>query len=209
MLADFLRTLDFVSSRFDRDVWMRLRDDKSRYDYTCTHVDDFKIVAKDSTIWIDTIAAVFLIKERKPRRYWLDDNYAYYDGKDMGTYGVHKYAKEVVSHIEHIYGCLPKESTPMPVTEWHPELDNTPLLGIDDHRKFQMLLGMLQWMVTIGRSELCQVFSSLTLFGVCPREVHLDLVVRCFGYVKTTQDKQVAIDSRTMQFNQITLTSAT
>ena len=55
---------------------------------------------------------------------------------------------------------------------------------------------MLQWMVTIGKSELCQVVSSSKYFGSCPREGHLDLAVRCFGYVKTTQDKQIVIDSR-------------
>ena len=50
MLADFLRTLEFTPSHFDRDVWMRLRDDKTGYDYICTHVVDFKVVAKDPSI---------------------------------------------------------------------------------------------------------------------------------------------------------------
>ena len=30
MLAYFLRTLEFTPSRFDRDIWMRLRDDKTQ-----------------------------------------------------------------------------------------------------------------------------------------------------------------------------------
>ena len=33
ILADFLRNLGFVSSRYDRDVWMRFRDDKTEYYY--------------------------------------------------------------------------------------------------------------------------------------------------------------------------------
>ena len=59
MLADFLRTLGFLPSRFDRDVWMRLRDTKDGYDFICTHVDDFKVVAKDPDIWIERIASFF------------------------------------------------------------------------------------------------------------------------------------------------------
>ena len=47
ILADFLRTLEFIPSRFDRDVWMKLRGYKTGYDYTCTHVNDFKVVAND------------------------------------------------------------------------------------------------------------------------------------------------------------------
>ena len=86
----------------------------------------------------------------------------------------------------------------MPVIDCHPELDDSPLLGIYDHRKFQILLGMLQWMVTIGKPELCQVVSSLNCFGACPREGHLDLAVRCFGYVKTAINKKIDIDSRPM-----------
>ena len=103
--------------------------------------------------------------------------------------------------MEQIYGCLPKESAPMPVTDCHPELDDTPLLGIDDHRKFQMLLGMLQWMMTTSKPKFYQAVSSLNRFRVCPREGHLDLSVRCFDYVKTTINKQIAIGSRPMQFD--------
>ena len=43
--------------------------------------------------------------------------------------------------------------------------------------------------------------SSLNRFGAYPREGHLDLTVRCFSYVKTTQDKKTAIDSRPVQLN--------
>ena len=39
-------------------------------------------------------------------------------------------------------------------------------------------------MVTIVKPELCQVVSSLNRFGVCPRESHFNLIVRCFGHVQ-------------------------
>ena len=83
------------------------------------------------------------------------------------------------------------------MTDCHPEIDDTPLLGIDDHRKFQMLFGILQWMVTISKPELCHAISSLNRFGECSREGP----VRCFGYAKTTINKQTAIASRPMQFD--------
>ena len=50
MLADFLRIIGFKPTRFDRDVWMRMRDSGDGYDYICTHVNDFKVVAKDITV---------------------------------------------------------------------------------------------------------------------------------------------------------------
>ena len=56
MLADFIRTLGFKPSHFDRDLWMRMRDAHDGFDYICTHVDDFKVVAKDPNMWVDIIA---------------------------------------------------------------------------------------------------------------------------------------------------------
>ena len=56
-------------------------------------------------------------------------------------------------------------------------------------------------MITIVKPELCQVLLSLNHFGSCHREGHLNLAVRCFGYDKTTINKQIAIDSRPMKLN--------
>ena len=100
-------------------------------------------------------ASIFLINELCPCIYYLGNAYLYDDGQNMCTYGSRTYAADAVSRIEKIHGCLPKESTPLPVTDCHPEFDTTPLLGLDDHRKFRMLLGMLQWLVILGRPELC------------------------------------------------------
>ena len=55
LLADFLCTLEFNPSVYDRDVWLRDRGDGTGYDYICTHVDDFKIVAKDPDIWMEKL----------------------------------------------------------------------------------------------------------------------------------------------------------
>ena len=51
----------------------------------------------------------------------------------MCTYDVQTYVKEAVSRVERIHGCLPKKSTPIPVTDCHPELGDTSLLGINNH----------------------------------------------------------------------------
>ena len=50
MLVDSLRTLVFVPSRFDRYIYVRLRDPTDGFDFICTYVDDFKVIAKDPDI---------------------------------------------------------------------------------------------------------------------------------------------------------------
>ena len=54
-----------------------------------------------------------------------------------------------------------------------------------------MLLRMLQWMVTTGKPEICQLVVSLNHFGAYPREGHLDLDVRDFGYVKQPSTRKL------------------
>ena len=201
LLADFLRSLGFSPSRYDRDVWMRLRDDKDGHDYICTHVDDFKIVAKDADSWLQKISHNFLVKSHGPRSYYLGNDYTYHEDLNVWTYGGRTYTKDAIDRVERIYGCLAKVSTPLPVTDCHPELDESPLLELDDHRKYQMLLGMLQWLVMICRIDLCHLVSSLNRFGACPRQTHLDLAVRAFGYLKQVPDPQICIDHRPMLFN--------
>ena len=160
LLADFIRSLGFKPSRYDRDVWMRLREEGDGFDYICTHVDDFKVVAKQPEMWLNFIKGAFLVKESGPRKYYLGNDYTYQEKSRLWTYGGATYTKEAITRVERIFGCLPKQSTPLPVTDCHPEVDTSPLLGLEDHRKFQMLLGMLQWLVTICRPDLCCLVSS-------------------------------------------------
>jgi hypothetical protein len=48
-LSDNLRSMGFKPMRFDPDAWLRLREDKSGYDYIGTHTDDLMIVAEDAS----------------------------------------------------------------------------------------------------------------------------------------------------------------
>ena len=65
--ADFLRGMGFTATRYDRDVWMRKRETCDGYDYICTHVDDFKIVAREPSRWQEQISAAFLLKSVGPQ----------------------------------------------------------------------------------------------------------------------------------------------
>jgi hypothetical protein len=64
--ADFLRSLGFIATRYDRNVWMRAREEVDGYDYICTHVDDFKIVAREPERWQMHISAAVLLKSIGP-----------------------------------------------------------------------------------------------------------------------------------------------
>jgi hypothetical protein len=72
--ANFLWQKGFFPMQYDRDVWMQLREMKDGYKYICTHVDDFKIVAKEPEQWHDQISSSFLLKSIGPPSYFLGND---------------------------------------------------------------------------------------------------------------------------------------
>ena len=106
LLADFLRGLGFVPTRYDRDVWMRLRECHDGYDYICTHVDDFKIVAKDPDCWMIKIKATFLVKSAGPPKYYLGNDFTHVPKYGFWTVGYTTYTLEAIQRIEEHNGTL-------------------------------------------------------------------------------------------------------
>ena len=64
--------------------------------YICTHVDDFKIVARDPMRWMKQIEFVFVLKDVGEPSYYLGNNY--YKLMELGCYamGCKTYIKECI-----------------------------------------------------------------------------------------------------------------
>jgi hypothetical protein len=199
--ADTIRGLGFVPTRSDADVWIRLSKDKRRYEYICTHVDDFMIVAKHPASIMKDLQDIYTINDDSISEpdYYLGNDYKK-DRKGRWCIGCKKYLKEALLRVEQMYSTsLKKFSIPMTSGD-HPELDDTPLLDDDEHKKYQMLIGMLNWIVTIGRLDVCHATSSLSRFTACPREGHLERAKQVFGYLKKRPNRRIVVDSRDPRF---------
>ena len=97
--------------------------------------------------------------------------------------------------MEAIFGDLPKKDMPMSAGD-HPEMDVSSPLDDESHRKYQMLIGMLNWIVCLGRVDIAFATSSLSRFTACPRKGHLERVLRIFGYLKRYKNRRIVVDSR-------------
>jgi hypothetical protein len=194
--ADTLRGLGFTPTRYDNDVWIRPSENKKGYEYICTHVDDFMIVAKRPDLIMQKLQEVYAIGEKSitEPEYYLGNDYKK-DRKGRWCIGCKQYLKEALARVESIFGSLRKCSVPMTAGD-HPELDDSPLLNDDKHRKYQMIIGMLNWVVTIGRLDVAFSTSSLSRFTACPREGHLDRSLHVFGYLKKRPNRRIVVDSR-------------
>jgi hypothetical protein len=152
--AKTLYYLGFEPTTYDNDVWIKLRPDGMGYDYICTYVDDFLIVAKDAWSYMKELQKVYNIKDPKHPDLYLGALYTGDPSKNW-TITAKNYIKEALEQIERRTGIKVRdEKLPMKPGD-HPEEDNSPLLENGKHRLYQSMLGMLQWAVSIGRIDIC------------------------------------------------------
>ena len=59
-----------------------------------------------------------------------------------------------------------------------------------------MLMGILIWVVGLGRSDVSHATSYLSIFSACPRGGHLVRALRVFGFLKKRRNRRFMVDSR-------------
>jgi hypothetical protein len=64
------------------------------------------------------------------------------------------------------------------------EMDSSPELMPEDASYFQSLIGVLHWMVEIGRIDMITEVNMLATHMAMPIEGHLDCVFHIFGYLQ-------------------------
>lgn len=193
-LADTFRNMGFKMTRYDRDVWIRPSADGKSYEYICTHVDDFCIFSRTPQLVMEQITAVYTVKSQGPPEYYLGNDFKR-DKKNRWRIGSMKYVKESLRRVESMFGILMKHDVPM-VNGDHPEMDDSQILSGDMHQKYQMLVGILNWIVALGRLDICFATSSLSRFVACPRQGHLDRALYVFGYLKKRPNRRYIVDSQ-------------
>jgi hypothetical protein len=117
------------------------------------------------------------------------------DRKGRWCIGCKKYLKEAITRVEAMFGSLKKHANPSETGD-HPEMDASKILGTEDHQKYHMLIGMLVWIVTIGRVDVAHVTSSLSRFTTCPRQGHIERALHVFDYLKKRPNQQIIVNSR-------------
>ncbi len=67
--------------------------------------------------------------------------------------------------------------------KYYPELDTTDELDDQGRQIYWLLIGMLQWAVTLGRIDIHHYVMCMSHFRAQPRKGHLMAVARIFGYL--------------------------
>merc|ERR1712122_392747 len=107
------------------------------------------------------------------------------EGKqDIFTMGSKMYMCQILKQFEVIMGYPPPKKVTAPLDpKDHPELDESALLS-EEMKKYWLLMGMLQWAVTIGRMDIHTAVMTMGCFYAELREGHLKQVECIFGFLK-------------------------
>ena len=193
-------------TRADPDVWIK-EEVKSTgekyYSYILVYVDDILVIHEDPKIYMDRINEMYCLKEgsvEPPTNYlgacirkWDFD-----DGTSCWAMGARRYIKTATDKIEKDLENIGRRLIRNPATPfssgYRVELDVSPELNPKSINKFQELLGILRWIVELGRVDVLFELTALSRFMVNPREGHLDQAYRIFAYLKCRMNAWIVLD---------------
>ena len=217
-LAEKLEEIGFKSSIADPDVWLRpasAPDGTEYYSYVLAYVDDILAIDHNPDAIMKQIGERFKFKNdavMEPESYLgAKLQKRKLDNTDMWTMSSVSYTdaalKNVMEQLKGTRWKLPRNATtPMP-TDYHPELDTTPLLDDEDKTRFQEMIGIIRWATEIGRVDVLHEVSILSQYQALPREGHLLAVLRIFAYWKAAPKLSLYFDPRLPRHDYTTFTT--
>ena len=183
-LSDSLQDLGFTPTYADPDVW--IRDTGAVYEYITTWVDDLLVAMKNPQAFMDALQAPphnYKLKGLSEPSYHLGGDF-FRDPDGTLCYGAKTYIKKLVNDYALIFGEQPKTYLiPLPKND-HPELDDSPPCTQEETKRYQSLIGALQWTISLCRIDIAHAVMTLSRYRAAPLKGHLDRAKRLVGYLK-------------------------
>jgi hypothetical protein len=187
----------------DTDVWYRpanKADGFEYYEYLVVYVDDMLVLSHQAKEVMKTIEQLYRLKEpaTKPTSY-LDATIIEWSisGDKMWAMSSQRYVKEAARCVESELSKSGQRLIGKPVTPmtpgYRPELDVSQLLDEDQASYYMSLIGILRWMVELGRINICVDVSLLSSFMAQPRIGHIE-VLHVFSYLKSHENSKLVFD---------------
>ena len=206
-LADCMRHMGWQPCLADPDVWLRAEtrpsDGFKYYAYCLMYVDDILSIHHDAKSIIYQIDKYFKIKPDSigEPKFYLGAKFSkvkLQNGVMAWGMSSSKYTQAAIANVEEYLQKTgrrlgKKTSTPM-VYGYRPEMDTSPELNPEDANYYQSLVGILRWMIEIGRVDMITEVSEMSSYLAMPREGHLDSVLHIYSYLKCHHNCRMIFD---------------
>ena len=187
-------------------MWKR-PDGNTYYEYILLYVDDALVVSENAeSILRNELGRYFHLKEKsigpptvylggRVRKVQLENEvWAWSFSSSQYVQSAIKNVEEYVERPENTHLKIPsKLETPL-TTSYRPELDVSPELTPRDSAYYQSLIGILRWIVELGRIDTCLEVSMMLSLLVMPRKGHLDQVLHIFAYLGKYHNTELVYD---------------
>jgi hypothetical protein len=206
-LASCMKMLGYTSCLADPDVWVRpeVREDGFEYNaYVLLYVDDALVINHDGMKALHEINKYFTMKESS-----MGDPSIYLgcklslhrmpNGVTAWLQSPSKYIQEAVKNAETYfiaeYDMPFKKKVTAPFTSnYRPELDNSEELNAEKATRFQSDIGILRWIVEIGRIDIITEVSLLASHLALPRLGHLMQVWHIYAFLRNRHNGCLVFD---------------
>ena len=206
-LRDCMEHLGFLSCLGDDDVWRRpaLKTNGDEYwEYILLYTDDCLVISEfGEDILRKELKPYFKLKEESighPTIYLGGkvSKVVLPNGVEAWAFSASQYVQEAVAKVEaHLkkqnMKLCNKAILPL-VNEYRPEIDQSRELDDEGVTYYQSWIGVLRWIVELGRVDICCEVSMLSSHLCLPREGHLQQVYHIFAYLKANHNARLVFD---------------
>ena len=206
-LRSCMQHLGFTSCKADPDVWMReAQSDEgvSHWEYILLYVDDALCISnRGENILNEQLGKYFVIKPGSvgPPKLYLGNKVSKVtleNGCDAWSFSSSQYVQNAVANVEnHLRKQgkkLPKRATSPFSIGYRPEIDITSELEGADITYYQSLIGILRWIVELGRVDITAEVSMMASHMALPRQGHLDQLFHIFAFLKYHHNSEMVFD---------------
>ena len=180
-----LYKIGFKPSHEDPDLWMK--DCKTHYKYVATWVDNILVMSKEPLKAIQEFkeAGEYKLKGVGAPKYYLGGNLQQHKVDNYTCYETHAktYITRITDKIKKLMEWTLRSYMSPEDPNHSSELDETPLLGPEQHSQYRMIIGSLNWLVTLGWYDIYHAASTMARYGMTPREGQLNATKRILGYL--------------------------
>jgi hypothetical protein len=215
-IANCMVHLGYTPCEADRDVWMKPMvrpDDKLEYfAYALLYVDDILMIHHDGIAAIDKIDKYFKMKpDTNPNGKYEPDFYlgakfkkVFVEKHGVWAYSLSpsKYVNENIRLVEEYlsekYGQKLRHgkrlgSAPFP-NGYRAETDLSEELPAEEASYYHSQIGILRWMVELGRIDIITEVSMLASHLALPRRGHLEAVFAVYAFLKNKHNSTMVFD---------------
>ena len=175
-----LRDMNILPSKVDPYIWLRKAPNLRCYENIAVYIDDLCIAPEFPSPNIQIFKSKYHLKLKGDCKltYHLGaDSFEDPDGSFVSQ--TKKYIDQLADTYKRLFNDDPPKGYKTPVDKKdHPELDTSEILEGDMAAKNPTMLGLLQWLVTLGRFDLHAKAATMSRFKATPRQGHMDRLNR-------------------------------